>query len=234
MKVRKLIFSNKNTLFHILIGPASFAQARIWLDERARFDPNNPKVAIYNMPFLFHIEFGSLSLARLRRALQLVIMKHQSLRTALYFDSDKQQLMQRIVEPTENQELFVFVETTIEMNDECLMTIMHDERGNPFHFNLAQGLVCRLHIIRRSSKSDCLVTGDSIILNFHHALFDFPSMVTLYRDLDQAYRTGQLEFSDENELRYLDCKLHPRILFSFICLCKFRCHRRTTNANDTS
>ncbi|CAF4098757.1 unnamed protein product, partial [Adineta steineri] len=30
--------------------PASFAQARIWLDERIRFDPDKPQTAIYNMP----------------------------------------------------------------------------------------------------------------------------------------------------------------------------------------
>ncbi|CAF1551090.1 unnamed protein product, partial [Adineta ricciae] len=48
------------TTFHRLpnvlnSGPASYAQARIWLDEQVRFDPDKPQVAIYNMPFLYHI-----------------------------------------------------------------------------------------------------------------------------------------------------------------------------------
>ena len=33
---------------------------------------------------------------------------------------------------------------------------------------------------------------DAIIFNFHHALFDFPSMNVFLHDLDQAYTTGQL------------------------------------------
>ena len=187
-------------------GPASFAQARIWLDERVRFDPDKPQVAVYNMPFVHRIASGRLSITRLRHALQLVVIKHQSLRTALFFDSDKKELMQRIVQPTENQELFTFVDTIFDTDDERLMKIMYDERGNPFHFDLERGLVCRLHVVRRSAKSDFLVEGEAIIFNFHHALFDFPSMLVFQRDLDRAYTTGQLQFDDESELRYLDCK----------------------------
>ncbi|CAF1651854.1 unnamed protein product, partial [Adineta ricciae] len=40
-------------------GPASYAQARIWLDERTRFDPDKPQLAIYNMPFLYRLATGS-------------------------------------------------------------------------------------------------------------------------------------------------------------------------------
>ncbi|CAF4159855.1 unnamed protein product, partial [Adineta steineri] len=43
-------------LFHT--APASFAQARIWLDERIRFDPEKPQVAIYNMPFVYRLQSG--------------------------------------------------------------------------------------------------------------------------------------------------------------------------------
>ncbi len=159
------------------------------------------------MPFLFHLSSGSLSITKLRHALQLLIIKHQALRTALYFDDHKQQLMQHILQPTNNQEFFTFLDTTCDMNKESLMKIMHDERGNPSHFDLARGVVCRLHIVRRSSKTDMIVAGDSMILNFHHALFDFPSMIVFLRDLNQAYVTGELEFNDQSELRYLDCKL---------------------------
>ncbi|CAF1542440.1 unnamed protein product, partial [Adineta steineri] len=36
--------------------PASFAQARIWLDERIRFDPEKPQVAIYNIPIVYRLQ----------------------------------------------------------------------------------------------------------------------------------------------------------------------------------
>ncbi|CAF4041132.1 unnamed protein product, partial [Adineta steineri] len=39
-------------------APASYAQARIWLDERIRFDSKNSQVAIYNMPFLHRLSSG--------------------------------------------------------------------------------------------------------------------------------------------------------------------------------
>ena len=39
----------------IYIAPASFAQARIWLDEQIRFHPEKPLVAIYNMPFVYRL-----------------------------------------------------------------------------------------------------------------------------------------------------------------------------------
>ncbi|CAF1565594.1 unnamed protein product, partial [Adineta steineri] len=55
-------------------APASFAQARIWLDERIRFDPDKPQIAIYNMPFVYRLQPGhTLSIKQLRHALYLTI-----------------------------------------------------------------------------------------------------------------------------------------------------------------
>ncbi|CAF4145005.1 unnamed protein product, partial [Adineta steineri] len=63
-----------------LNAPASFAQARIWLDERIRFDPDKPQVAIYNMPFVHRPQSGhTLSIKQLHQALQLTVDKHPSL-----------------------------------------------------------------------------------------------------------------------------------------------------------
>ncbi|CAF4387234.1 unnamed protein product, partial [Adineta steineri] len=54
--------------------PASFAQARIWLDERIRFDPDKPQVAIYNMPFVYRLQPGhTLSIKQLHQALHLTV-----------------------------------------------------------------------------------------------------------------------------------------------------------------
>ncbi|CAF3071773.1 unnamed protein product [Rotaria sp. Silwood2] len=118
--------------------------------------------------------------------------------------------MQRIVEPIENEELFAFCDSEFGMDDELLTKIMYDERGNPFHFDLTSGRVCRLHVLHRNSNRNFLLKGDAIIFNFHHALFDFPSMLVFQRDLDRAYKTGQLELDDENELRYLDYSITER------------------------
>ncbi|CAF4144517.1 unnamed protein product, partial [Adineta steineri] len=160
-------------------APASLAQARIWLDERIRFDPDKPQVAIYNMPFVYSLQSGHiLSVKQLRHALHLTINKHPSLHTSLRFDIQKNLLMQRVITPEEkNNNIVSIIETTYE-TDEQLNEILHNERRNPRLFNLDQGLVFRCHIIyyKQIFSNHLLSDKDVLIFNFHHAQFDFPSM----------------------------------------------------------
>ena len=189
-----------------LVAPPSYAQARIWLDEKIRFHPGQIQIAIYNMPFIYRLYPNhTLSTKQLSHALQLIISKHQSLRTTLLFDTDKNLLMQRIIDS--NNKLFTFIESVFE-TDEQLTNIMHDERGNSHHFDLAHGLVFRCHIVyyKQIPSNNLLSNKDVLIFNFHHALFDFPSMNIFLDDLNQAYTTGQLPITDNTTLRYLDCK----------------------------
>ncbi|CAF1528499.1 unnamed protein product, partial [Adineta steineri] len=188
-------------------APASFAQARIWLDERIRFDPDKPQIAIYNMPFVYRLQPGdTLSIKQLHQALQLTINKHLSLQTSLHFDIQKNQLMQQVITRDDNYtDMFSIIETTYE-TDEQLNEILHDAKHNPHLFDLSQGLVFRCHIIyyKRISSHNLLSDKDILIFNFHHALFDFPSMNIFHHDLNQAYTTGQLLYDDNPNLRYLD------------------------------
>ena len=202
-----------------VVAPASYAQARIWLDERIRFDPDKPQVAIYNMPFLYHLYPGhTLSIKQLHHALRLILTKHQSLRTSLIFDEEKNLLMQRIIDFNDNNnQLFSFMESTYE-TDEQLNSIMHEEKRNSQLFDLAQGLVFRCHILhyKEISATDILSDKDALIFNFHHAMFDFPSMKMFLDDLNQAYTTGQLSYDDSTTLRYLDCKYKYFLYIPFI------------------
>ena len=103
--------------------------------------------------------------------------------------------------------LYIFIENTYETQEQ-LNDIMHEERHNPQLFDLAQGLVFRCHLVyyKQISSNHLLSDKDVIIFNFHHALFDFPSMNIFLHDLNQAYTTGQLLYDDNTNLRYLDCK----------------------------
>ncbi|CAF1312241.1 unnamed protein product [Adineta steineri] len=189
-------------------APASFAQARIWLDERIRFDPEKPQVAIYDMPFVYRLQPDhTLSIKQLRHALHLAVNKHPSLHTSLHFDFQKNLLMQRIIthEDKKNNNLFSIIKTAYE-TDEQLNEILHDEKRNPQLFDLAQGLVFRCHIIyyKQISPNHLLSHKDLLIFNFHHVLFDFPSMDIFLHDLNQAYTTGQLLYDNNTTLRYLD------------------------------
>ena len=194
----------------IFAASASYAQARIWLDERIRFHPEKPQVAIYNMPFLYRLSSPhTLFVTQLHQALQQILMKHQSLCTSIIFDTEMNQLMQKIIDlnHNNNNKLFTFIESTFE-TDEQLNSIMHDEKGNSQLFNLAQGLVFRCHLVyyKQISSHDNLSDKDALVFNFHHALFDFPSMHIFLHDLNQAYTTAQLTTNDSTTLRYLDCK----------------------------
>ena len=219
-----------------VVASASYAQTRIWLDERIRFNPDKPLVAIYNMPFVYRLSPShTLSLKQLQLALQLVVTKHQSLHTSLIFDADNNQLMQRIVDSNDDTDrrLFTFIESTFE-TDEQLNDILHEEKGNSQHFDLAQGLVFRCHLVyyKQISSNNLLCDKDVIIFNFHHALFDFPSMNVFLKDLNQAYTTDQLLSTDDTDLNYLDCKYKHfssvTTHFSFL----LRLCYGTTNVND--
>ncbi|CAF1209790.1 unnamed protein product [Adineta steineri] len=190
-------------------APASFAQARIWLDERIRFDPDKPQIAIYNMPFVYRLHLDhTLSIKQLLQALHITVNKHPSLHTSFHFDIEKNLLMQRVInhqDKNDNNNMFSIIETTYE-TDEQLNEIFHDERRNSHLFNLAQGLVFRCHLVyyKQISSNHLLSDNDLIIFNFHHASFDFPSMNIFLHDLNQAYTTGQLLYDDSTTLRYLD------------------------------
>jgi NRPS condensation-like uncharacterized protein len=173
------------------------------------------------MPFLYRLYRGhNLSTKQLSYALQLIVTKHLSFRTSLIFDTEKNLLIQRIIDCNDdNKQMFAFIESTYE-TDEQLNEIIHNERRNSQLFNLAQGHVFRCHLIyHKEISSNYLFTHqDAIIFNFHHALFDFRSMDVFLHDLNQAYTTGQLFINDDTTLRYLDCKYEYLLSFSFLTL----------------
>ena len=202
-----LLFAQIQLTSLFYLAPASTAQARIWLDERIRFHPDKPLIAIYNMPFLFRLHpHQTLSITQLHHALQLIVIKHLALRTSLIFDKHNNQLIQR-VHSLNNEQIFTFTQTGFD-TDEQLTHIMHEEKSNAHLFDLGQGLVFRCHLLRHKEtfNNDRLNDQDAIIFNFHHAQFDFPSMDIFLHDLHRAYTTGQLTADDHTTLRYLDCK----------------------------
>jgi hypothetical protein len=166
-------------------------------------------MALYNMPFLYRLYPNyTLSATQLRQALQQVVVKYQSLRTSFIFDKENNILTQRIIDPTDyNNQLFRFVESVFETDDQ-LNNIMYDEKRSCQHFDLAQGLVFRCHLVyyNRISSDGLLCDKDILIFNCHYALFDFQSMNVFLDDLNQVYTTGQLSPNDDTSLRYLDCE----------------------------
>jgi hypothetical protein len=168
------------------------------------------------MPFLYQLcSEHTLSIKHLCHTLQLIVTKHLSLRTSLIFDTERNHLIQRIIDSDDNKKQpFTFIESIFE-TEEQLIHIMHDEKRNSQHFNLAQGLVFRCHLLHHKQipSNDLLTDKDAIIFNFHHALFDFLSMNVFLHDLDHVYKTGQISRDDDSDLRYLDCKCEYFLFF---------------------
>jgi hypothetical protein len=161
------------------------------------------------MPFLYRLSLEhTLSIKHLRDALQQIVTKHLSLRTSLIFDTETNRLMQRIIDTGDSKkQQFTFIESIFE-TEEQLIHIMYDEKRNFQLFDLAQGLVFRCHLLHHEqiSSNDLLTNNNAIIFNFHHAMFDYPSMDVFLHDLDHFYKTSQLSKDNDSDLRYLDCK----------------------------
>ena len=59
------------------VGPASFAQTRLYLDERVRFGSGRDGVSIYHIPIVLEIVGAPISLMKLQRAIDKVIGEAQ-------------------------------------------------------------------------------------------------------------------------------------------------------------
>ncbi|CAF1588127.1 unnamed protein product, partial [Adineta steineri] len=145
--------------------------------------------------------------------------KHSALRTSLYFDTNKNILMQTIIDHTDNKELFTFIESTFE-TDEDLNKIMHNERGNPNNFNLLIVIVCRCHVVyyKNISQKGIICEKDALIFNFHHALFDFPSMKMFRQNLDYAVAKQQIPMTVVNTFwldALCDCEMDRSLQLPF-------------------
>ncbi|CAF3760870.1 unnamed protein product [Rotaria sp. Silwood1] len=132
-------------------GVASFAQQRLWMDEKIRFNESiNGQTSVYNELLIYKLTTAtSLSIDRLRQALTNIIGKYEIFRTALIYDQDK--LMQKILPISNN--LFD-LEITCVMNDTHLKQIVLNEETNRSLFNLEQGRVFRCHILCQSCNNN--------------------------------------------------------------------------------
>ncbi|CAF4104700.1 unnamed protein product [Adineta steineri] len=188
-------------------APASFVQYRIWSKNQRDADTDQSSLTTHNMPFFYRLYPGDiLSVKQLRHALELIVNKYESLHTSLIYDSKDNQLMQRVLTQQDiNSDMFTITESTYETQEQ-LNDIIENEKCNPQVFDLTQGLVFRCHIIyyKQISSNNILSDKDIIMFNFHHAVFDYPSMNIFLRDLDQAYKTGQLTTNNDTTLRYID------------------------------
>ncbi|MCA9129936.1 MAG: amino acid adenylation domain-containing protein, partial [Planctomycetales bacterium] len=158
----------------ILLGPLSYAQERLWFLDL--LEPDNP---FYTTPFAIRLA-GPLDSVALRQSLELLVQRHDTLRTV--YGEDRGVPFQRVTDVT-SIELTIenFGELTPQEQEEAVSQISHQESETPF--DLHSGPVIRCRLLALGSESHVLV------LTIHHIAIDGWSSGVLLGDLAALYQS---------------------------------------------
>ena len=152
--------------------PASFAQQRLWF-----LDQLEPGTAAYNLPRAFRIT-GPLNVEVLKRAFEIVIERHASLRTV--FDSVEGEARQIVLPDVELKIPIIDLAGFPQGEREAeALRIASAEGKKPF--DLMEGPLLRLILLRLSPDTHFLV------LVMHHIVTDGWSIALLFREVTKCY-----------------------------------------------
>ena len=152
--------------------PTSPAQQRFWLLTKV-----NPGGTAFNMPSTMRLQ-GPLSRSRLQQSFDLLIRRHEILRTT--FREVEGDLLQ-VIAPAGAVPLAVsdLDGMPAESAEARTQTILREEAEK--HFDLEQGPLIRAHLVRRSD------TDHVLLIVVHHILADGWSSNIVQRDLWSTY-----------------------------------------------
>jgi amino acid adenylation domain-containing protein len=152
--------------------PASFAQQRLWF-----LDQLEPGTAAYNLPRAFRI-VGSLDVNSLARAFQIVVQRHECLRTVFgAMDGQARQIVLSELEvPLPVVDLS---DTPEEERTQAALRIAGEEGKKPF--DLTHGPLLRTVLLRLAPHEHIL------FLVMHHIVTDGWSIAILFGELTKCY-----------------------------------------------
>jgi amino acid adenylation domain-containing protein len=152
--------------------PVSFAQQRLWF-----LDQLEPGNASFNISRAVRVK-GQLDLDALRRALNAILARHESLRTN--FTSIDDEPMQ-VIAPTREIEIrLVDLSELPEVNRESEARRLASEESRR-GFNIAHDQLLRIVLFRLGDQDQVL------LLVLHHIVSDGWSMGVLFRELETLY-----------------------------------------------
>jgi amino acid adenylation domain-containing protein len=157
--------------------PLSFAQQRLWFLDRLR-----PRDPVFNIPSPLRID-GPLDVAALRRALEGVAGRHESLRTTFALAEEGPV---QVIAPRVDVDLPVvdLAGLAAEVAEAEVARLSGEENLRPF--DLATGPLLRATLLRRGGSRHVL------LLTLHHIVSDGWSTSVLVRDLTAFYGGGAL------------------------------------------
>jgi amino acid adenylation domain-containing protein len=165
--------------------PLSFVQQRLWFLDQ--LEPGNP---FYNIYVAFHLT-GSLHVQALRQSLQVLIQRHESLRTT--FSTEDEQPVQ-IIHSSISCDLITVDISSLPASERqgAVQQLARDEAQRAF--DLARGPLLRTRLVRMENKEHVL------LVTMHHIISDGWSMGVFMRELAVCYNVfvaGQpFPFSD--------------------------------------
>lgn len=169
--------------------PLSYAQQRLWF--LAQMAPTSPA---YNMPSAFRIR-GKLNIQALEQALQTIVSRHESLRTAFVAIDGEPQLSILAADAHS----FTLKRQAI---DEAAMSAFVQQDALQA-FDLTQSCLLRATLLELTGQTDTYV----LALNMHHIISDGWSVQVLMRELGQLYMSFNQGLGDllpALELQYTD------------------------------
>jgi amino acid adenylation domain-containing protein len=155
--------------------PLSLAQRPLWFLQRL-----DPSASAYNVPLALVLS-GPLDAARLRRALETVVERHEALRTTFeVFETEPVQVFHPSIEvPWEETDLSGLSD---EERWRAVGRMEEEEASRPF--DLARGPLLRSRLAKLSEEEHVW------LVTFHHVVFDGWSQEVLLDEVGELYAAG--------------------------------------------
>jgi amino acid adenylation domain-containing protein len=154
--------------------PLSSAQQRLWYLHKL-----DPLSSAYNIPAAYHV-YGPLNVPALAAALNEIIQRHESLRTAVA-EVDGQPVQRVLSDGQLNLPLVDLTAMVSAEIDAAVARLVDSDAHEPY--DLSQAPLMRAQLLRVSSDAHVL------ILNFHHIIADASSLANFYRELAILYES---------------------------------------------
>jgi amino acid adenylation domain-containing protein/FkbH-like protein len=152
--------------------PLSFAQQRLWFLDQ--LEPNSP---LYNVPTVVHMS-GALNMEALRRALDEIVSRHETLRTRFVdVEGNPAQLVDKTLRL--NLTFYDLSAHPAPQSENDAQALVRAEVNRPFDLNA--GPPIRATLIRVKSDEHWFV------LNIHHIVSDEWSLKICFRELTELY-----------------------------------------------
>lgn len=176
----------------VYIFPASFGQKRLWFLDQ--LEPGSP---FYNLPFAVRLQ-GNLNVPVLEQSFQVIIERHEVLRTAL-ITVDEEPVQAIALEITLNIPIINLEHLPAPERENQALKIATEEAQIPFI--LSEYPLMRIKLLRLHEQEHIL------LLTVHHSVFDGWSIGILLRELAAIYSNfsaGQPSPLPELPLQYAD------------------------------